>query len=161
MTLDEFLARYPPRPPARQPANDDELRKLTSADGIRWLMHPPVEAEEQAVPTRSGDPGCHLWVIDTTGVPYVLELAQVTPPLQSGRAKHSNLTGGGAAASGGELWVDPVSPSRLYVNGCSGRYGPRTEVQLDDSVTLLQSMGYEVESFGWEHDTDKPARVRR
>ena len=96
-----------------------------------------------------------------TSIPAILELAVVSPALESGRAKHTNLTGGGKAACGGELWVDPVDHSKLYVNGGSGRYGPTTPVQLDDAIGVFRTRGYEVVSFGWSEENDEPARVLR
>lgn len=96
-----------------------------------------------------------------TSIPAILELAVVSPALESGRAKHTNLTGGGKAACGGELWVDPVVHSKLYVNGGSGRYGPTTTAQLDDAIGVFRSRGYEVVSFGWSEENDEPARVLR
>lgn len=160
MDLGTFLTRYPPALPRRAHANDDELRLLAEADGVLALDVAP------AAPSTTGDPSDlsarHLWVIWPAGVPYILERAPaVSPPLQSGVAKHSNLTGGGAASCGGELWVDPVDPSKLYVNGASGRYGPKTPQQLVDAVVLIRDRGFQVESFGWDADTNLPARVYR
>lgn len=63
--------------------------------------------------------------------------------------------------AGGELWVDPVDHCYLYINGCSGRYGPRTEKQLEDSVEVFRQLCFKVESFGWDEDVDKPARFLR
>ena len=68
MDLMEFVARHPPRPPAKPPANEDELRHLGPPDGVRFLRAPPPEADERRVPARKGDPGCHLWVIDGSGM---------------------------------------------------------------------------------------------
>jgi hypothetical protein len=110
-------------------------------------------------PEKKGDPGCHLWVIDASGVPYILERAPVAPALAGGRVKHTNITGGGPAACGGELWFE--TPTRLYVNGCSGRYGPAAPKQLDDAAEVFRDMGYEVISFGWDPATDRPAMVLR
>lgn len=77
MTLGEYLKLYPPHPPLRSSMNEDENRKLGPAEGVRFLQPPPPLATERRVPGRSSDPGCHLWVIDQTGIPYLLELAPV------------------------------------------------------------------------------------
>jgi hypothetical protein len=95
------------------------------------------------------------------GIPYLLERARITPPLASGVAKHSNLTGGGMAACGGELWVDPLDEGRVYFNGCSGRYAPRSRVELEAIEALFTSMGLAVVSFGWDNDVGRPAMVLR
>ena len=94
-------------------------------------------------------------------MPYILEVAAISPPLQSGRAKHTNLTGGRSASCGGELWFGTPHACKLYVNGCSGRYGPLTRQQLDDVVSVFTDFGYEVVSFGWDDGANMPARVLR
>lgn len=164
MHILQFEQRYPPRPPARAPSNDAELRRLTATDGVFLVRRPPAEAEVRKSPRRR-DPsveGRHLWVFVESTIPCVLESApDVAPPLESGVAKHTNLTGGGPASCGGELWVDPVDDDVLYVNGGSGRYGPRTEAELDDAVSVFEGLGFRVESFGWDDDVDLPARVLR
>src|SRR5438876_31502 len=104
MTLEAFLARYPPHAPAFRPRNEDEARQLTDADGVKRLEVRPHAFSSCNVPSKKGDPGCHLWVIHSHGVPYILEVAPIAPALQSGRVTHTNLTGGGNASSGGEVW---------------------------------------------------------
>src|SRR5205809_2348174 len=101
MDLGAFLQQYPPQPPRRSSGDADENRKLTSADGVRSLGKPPAEADERRVHEHSGARGCHLWVMDAGGIPYVLERAAVAATLKSGVVKHTNLTGGEMAACGG------------------------------------------------------------
>ena len=159
-TLKEFVAKYPPSAPRRTPANDDEIRLIGTSDGVLDLDAAPAQTDAPGVPDDRDTR--HLWVIWPSGVPYVLERApNVQTPLASGVAKHSNLTGGAPASCGGELWVDSIDPSKLYVNGASGRYGPRTAQQLEDAVLLLRSRGFTVESYGWDSDVNLPARVLR
>lgn len=134
---------------------------LTAGDGVRQLDRPPAPNASGTAPKTSGDEGCHLWIIGPGGVPYILEHASVTPPLASGKVKHSNLTGGEPASCGGELWFDTPQARALYINGCSGRYGPLTRQQLDDALSVFRDFGYEVISFGWDEEVDKPARVLR
>ncbi len=161
MTCQEFAVRFSPRAPDRAPANQGELRQLGPADGVKYLGPPPPDISERRVPKRSGDPGCHLWVILPGHLPFILERAAVRPPLESGVAKHTNLTGGGVACSGGELWLDPADSELLYMNGCSGRYGARTAVELEDVVVVFRTFGYQVVSFGWDEGANRPARVMR
>ena len=158
--LEAFLRQYPPERIRIQAANEGELRHLGASDGVLELSGAPANTETQGGPD---DPSaCHLWVIWPEGVPYILERAPlVQPPLQTGKAKHSNLTGGADASCGGELWVDPVDASKLYVNGASGRYGPRTAKQLEDAVALFRSRGFTVESFGWDELNGRAWRVFR
>jgi len=161
VTFAQFAQAYPPRKPDRAPANDDECRLLSSKDGVQLLAAPPMTIDERHVPRRKGDPGCHLWVIISADCPFILERAVVTPPLQSGSVKHSNLTGGGPASCGGEIWFDPADESLTYVNGCSGRYGPCTTRELEDAVDAIRFLGYQAESFGWDDQANKPAMVLR
>ncbi|HUT54073.1 MAG TPA: hypothetical protein VM658_11845 [bacterium] len=137
------------------------MRKLTSSDGVKLLTAPPASVSERRIPMKSGDPGCHLWVIDQSGIPYILEHALVTRPLQSGRVTHTNLTGGAPASCGGEIWFDPADEVLVYINGCSGRYGPDNSRKLEDAVEVVRQLGYNVPSFGWDSDADKPAKVLR
>jgi hypothetical protein len=146
-------------PPRRPPANDDETRLLVAADGLERLGPAPASNQRWYQPNRKGDPECYLWVIDTTGVPYILELSAVVPPLQSGRVTHTNLTGGLDASCGGELWFDTPNALKLYLNGCSGRYGPITPEQMDHAVAVFRGLSYEVVSFGWDYEANRPRPV--
>ncbi len=164
MTLEEFCAKYSAQPPRKPHGNASELRLLTAAEGVLRLNSPPAEAVIRASPVSSSDArhGKHLWVFFDSAIPYVLEAApSASPALASGVAKHTNLTGGAPASSGGELWVDPANANLLYVNGASGRYGPTTLAQLEEVVGVFQERGFEVVSFGWDDDVGKPARVLR
>jgi hypothetical protein len=90
-------------------------------------------------------------------IPYLLELApNVAPRLETGKVKHTNLTGGGTASCAGELWIAVSNTARLYVNGASGRYGPTTSQQLDDAVAVFRDLGFDVISYGWNEETQKP-----
>jgi hypothetical protein len=141
--------------------NLDELRQLSSTDGVMQLTSPPLSVSERHIPTKSGDPGCHLWVIDQSGIPFILEHVLLARPLASGRVTHTNLTGGAPASCGGEIWFDPADDALIYVNSCSGRYGPNSLYKLEHAVEVIRQLGYNTESFGWDFDADKPAKVLR
>jgi hypothetical protein len=49
----------------------------------------------------------------------------------------------------------------LYVNGGSGRYGPKSPAELEDAVQVFRDLGFRVESAGWNEDNDLPARTFR
>ncbi len=100
-------------------------------------------------------------MIQPDELPFILERAAVTPPLESGLVKHTNLTGGKTACCGGEMWFDPADDGLVYANGCSGRYGPRTSAELSNAMAVIRAFGYTVVSFGWDEDANKPARVIR
>ncbi len=141
---------YPPEPPAKLAANEDENRRLDREDGVLILRDC---ASEDLVPCRR--PGekhaKYLWVIVPDEVPFVLETAPSVrpPPLSLGVAKHSNLTGGEPASCGGELWVDPVENRKLFANGGSGRYPAKTPQQMEDAIRVLAACGFTVVSAGW------------
>ncbi len=83
------------------------------------------------------------------------------PPLSLGRVKHSNLTGGGPASCGGEIWLDAVDSRLLHVSGASGRYRARTPEQLEDAVRVFEAFGFRVRSAGWSEENDWPERTFR
>ncbi len=97
MTLGDFTLKYSARKPRIPAQNDDELRLLTSSDGVREMAAPPMEIGDRRAPRKKGDPGCHLRVVVSASCPFIHERAVVAPPLRSGRVKHTNLTGGGSA----------------------------------------------------------------
>jgi hypothetical protein len=164
MDILQFEATYPPQPPRRAPSNESELRRLSKEDGVFVVLGPPPDTDVRIKPKRRdhGREGRHLWVLVASAIPCILESApNVAPPLESGVAKHTNLTGGDPASCGGELWVDPIEEDKLYVNGASGRYGPLTSQQLDDAVSVFEGLGFRAVSFGWDDDVNLPARVLR
>ena len=103
MTLSDFIDRYPARPPKKAPANEDENRRLGTADGVLHVAAPPLTSTFSLPPTNTnveqGQHARHLWVFVQQTIPAILELAVVNPRLQSGKVKHSNLTGGAPASS--------------------------------------------------------------
>lgn len=161
MTPAEYTTLYPPAPPAKPADAPDANRRLIAADGVGML---PACVETMVPAERPGQrAGRHLWVIVPEGVPVILEIAPGVqpPPLSLGVAKHSNLTGGGPASCGGELWLDSANPRKLYANGGSGRYPPKTPKQLEDAIGVLETFGFTVVSAGWSEDNDCAERVFR
>lgn len=146
--LDEFRSRYDARPPEWAPTGLEGLA-LTAADGVRMLGPAPARDVAFGKPPSSRNGACdnrYLWVIDASGVPHVLE-----SPMQvvgGTLPKHTNLTGGGTAYLGGELWFE--SASKIYVSGGSGRYPPTSETRLDDAVCIFRQFGYNATSLGWD-----------
>ena len=159
----QFVAMYPGIPPAKKPENSDELIKISASEGVQLHGARPVTVpdKDRNIPEKAGEQGCHLWVIDSTGIPFILERAPVSRGLQSGRITHTNLTGGRPASCGGEIWFAPSDDDLVYMNGCSGRYGPKSERQLEDAESVMISYGYKVIGFGWDPDADRPAKVMR
>ena len=156
--IDGFRCRYSLRPP-QWPPSPSEKHQLSAADGLRALCRAPAREVLWGTPPRSrSDPGQHryLWVIDANGIPYIRE-----SPIQAichRLPKHTNLTGGGSAYLGGELWFG--SCTHLYVSGGSGRYPPIDSGQLDCAVQVFRDFGYHVTSLGWDEGTDSARRFR-
>ena len=130
VTLREFLERYPPRP-YRRPNSDatdypaSELSPVTVADGLFDLNEVPQQASQGAPRLSKGNDGqnCHLWVIDERGRPCISQAP--LPRLGPGKLHHTNLTGGGKASIGGEIWFGELP--LVYLSGSSGRYPPKEE----------------------------------
>jgi len=96
-----------------------------------------------------------LWVVRTADVVWAEEHGQFGKTLESGVIKHTNLTGGAPAFSGGELLVLD-DDSTIIVNGSSGRYGPKSAAELGDVVTAFARSGYAVWAMGYDFDAGIP-----
>ena len=130
--------------------------QLQESDGFSLLTSAPAYGVQFGSPARSQQRqgrNKYLWVIDTRGIPYVFEIAIASI---GNVPKHTNLTGGGKAYLGGELWFR--SASSLYLSGGSGRYHPTGPAQLDDAAKVFESFGYEVTSLGWDYQEGKAKR---
>ena len=161
--LREFLERYPSRTyrPHREGGEypSAELEAVTSADGLRCLNEVPSEVPK-GLPRRSMDEdgeNCHLWIIDERGRPCISQAP--LERLGTGKLRHTNLTGGGKASIGGEIWFGDMP--RIYLSGSSGRYPPERPKHLEDAANLFRSVGFEVLSLGWDEEVDRPQRVWR
>ena len=161
--LREFLERYPPRPYLRRPDGSDhpptELEPVTAADGLWCLDGVPVPAP-QGSPRRSQDDSgenCHLWVIDDRGRLCISEAP--VAGLRSDKRKHTNLTGGGDASVGGEVWFGEAA--QIYLSGSSGRYPPKNKAHLEEAEVLFSAVGFEVHPLGWDPVAGTPRRIWR
>ena len=157
--LDDFRGRHALRSPQRRSGSAHETIQIDAEHGFRLLGSAPACSVSFGCPpdsrTETGD-NRYLWVIDERGIPYILE--ERLAAICSNLPKHTNLTGGGLAYLGGELWF--ASPIVLYVSGGSGRYPPLDRQQLEDAVQVLMSYGYEVDSLGWDDGTGMARRHR-
>lgn len=148
MTRAAFLAKYPPHSPVspytcRQAKRVAEMRRLSRA--------PASDVATGGMPPlyRDGPSSYrYLWVIDATGIPYIRECSH--PLLCGDLPKHTNLTQGGEASIGGELWFKTCSS--IFVSGGSGRYPSICPQRLIDAVSVFENYGYTVESLGWVDD---------
>lgn len=160
MTPSEAAASYRTtfalKPMKRSADNDDELRQMTATDGMNEFPSAPASSDvfpyrSSAPTTRSNAPDArHLWVIGEQDFPIALEACSWGASLQSGKIKHSNLTGGKPAHSGGEVWF--LGADKIAVNASSGRYGANNEQEFDQIVEALRRAGYHVASMGFDLD---------
>ncbi len=153
--LDDFRCRYTPGPP-RSFSGPREMVRLQEKDGLRFLQFAPATGVSTGTPPRSlkdRSTNRYLWVIDKDGIPYIIE-SRV--PVIDSKPKHTNLTGGGDAYLGGEVWFK--SFSSLYVSGGSGRYPPRDVRQLEKAGQVFESFGYAVIPLGWDYGTGRAKR---
>ena len=154
--LGEFLRRYPPEAPSIPSDAPPQDFQLTPKHGLRILSPAPAtDILAGAPPTSRFNSKCrYLWVIDQRGIPHIIE--ECLDILNKTLPKHTNLTGGGNACMGGEMWF--ASNSSLYVSGGSGRYPAADSQQLNAAVEVFESLGYKVMSLGWDEVAGFPKR---
>lgn len=161
MDIEKFREQYSNRPAKLSMVRRcNELVKLEEIHGVRMLRQAPAHGVcfgEPRQSTKEKGVNTYLWVIDDSGIPFVIErrLAYLNDSLP----KHTNLTGGGCAYVAGEVWFkDSV---HIFVSGGSGRYPPLCEGHLNDAVGVFESYGYQVTSLGWDTNNQQPNRVYR
>lgn len=156
----KYCARYPLKAMSRAPLNADETRQMTPEDEMRELSEAPVGAglfvQSSHLPdsTLNAERDRHLWVIGESTVPYALESCAWGAKLETGRIKHSNLTGGNPAHSAGEAWF--MDSSSIVLNANSGRYGSKSVEEFEHIVYCFLECGYRVASMGF--DIENPTR---
>jgi hypothetical protein len=151
-----YRSNFAAKPMKRPEDNPDEIRQMTLADGMNELpqAQAPVSTfvRHTSIPnTDSNTPEArHLWVIRPDDFPVALEGCSWGKALQSGKIKHSNLTGGNPAHSGGEIWF--VGDDKVVLNAASGRYGADSDGEFGQIVDVLRHGGYRVASMGFDLD---------
>lgn len=148
------------KPPKELIANDGQLVQISSDDGLmQWVdgIHSsPMQCPaESPLLTESDVKNPMLWVVRQDDVVWAEERGQFGRRLESGVLKHTNLTGGAPAYSGGELIV-LEQQSTIVVNGNSGRYGPRSVAELEAVVMAFAASGFGVWSMGYDEDVNRP-----
>lgn len=160
MTFDDFREKYPLREPNRERINNqDEMIELTAAEGVLSFSATAGQfAQLSALPTSHESRGTvYLWVISSKDLPFAPESLFAGKHLISGVIKHTNLTGGQPAHSGGELWF--IDSKRLLIGGQSGRYGARSGQELLDAALSFKNLDYTVASLGYDTETGKSFTV--
>lgn len=155
-TLAGFQQRHTLRAPIGIP-NGQQAQQLTAADGLHLLSYAPAPGVRLGVPPNSRQElgnNRYLWVIDANGIPYICE--NPIPAIGLSLPKHTNLTGGGSAYLGGELWF--TSASSMCVSGGSGRYPPENSNQLEEACDVFVSFNFQVTSLGWDSEINQAMR---
>jgi hypothetical protein len=150
----------PRLPPRNRIANTDETKLMTVEDGLRQWVDGDCDApvsppDEPPLLEAQNCPELSLWVVRLEDVVHAREDCAFGKSLASGMIKHTNLTGGAAAYSGGELIV--LDRHTIVINGRSGRYGPKTESELQGAARAFADSGYRVWYMGWDEDANRPA----
>jgi hypothetical protein len=128
---------------------DDGAAELLDGSGSRANMAPKIAPlNEELFPSPK-----HLWVVRTADVVHAAEACAFGATRDAGTIKHTNLTGGEPAFSGGEFVQ--LDGNTLVVSGDSGRYGPRTAEEMLDVSLAFRDAGYTVYSTGYDEEVNR------
>ena len=158
--FDVFRGSLHPRAPREGVIrNVDETKLMTEDEGLaEWIDgqgRPANPAGAAPLLTADDCAKCSLWVVRLEDVVHAPERCDFGKSLASGVIKHTNLTGGAPAYSGGEIIA--LDENTIVINGYSGRYGPRTRSELDAVARAFADSGYGVWYMGWDDDANRPA----
>ena len=147
-----------------QNAQQDESLQMTERDGLCILPDAPCHfAEIVSTPedylSVQREKGIYLWIINPCQVLCMKELAPIGQSFSQGKVKHTNLTGGAPACSGGEMWFS--AHDAVYVSGSSGRYGPSSEGELIASAHVFKRKKYKTCCLGWDDGIGRSAQYYR
>lgn len=132
---------------------------MSTSDGLKQWLDGGVENKNVAkvpvpIVTSEQIDGRHLWVVRSEDVVHAEERIAFGKKVEKGVIKHTNLTGGREAHSGGELiFLDDVT---VLLNGRSGRYGPRSKQEMDAVAKAFRNSGYFVWSCGYDVEAGMP-----
>ncbi len=143
---------------ADAPRYDGDSDQLTAADGLEeWLDGVSGGSTSKGrIPVVSAKPeDVRLWVVTPENVLHAVEICAFGAEREAGRLKHSNLTGGADAFSGGELVF--IDGQTIVVNGCSGRYRVGSTAEMKALAGPFRASGYRVWNMGYSTDTNRPA----
>lgn len=161
--FDAYRREYPARAPdLNRRRFENDCLDVRREPSVNELECAPVRVVAVgAPPDRANDDGTNkmLWVVATDGVPWAQELDSPWRALGRESLSHTNLTGGGDAHSGGELWFRDTQS--VYLNGGSGRYEPRSPEEMTAVEDAFRAAGLLVASCGWNIETAKPRRYFR
>jgi hypothetical protein len=161
--FDGYRDKFAVRPPdLSRKGSDDELADLTFHDDVSSLAIAPASGFDAGAPARmprSSGAKMYLWLVAPSDVVIALEEGTAGQSTTRSRLAHTNLSGGGDAHAGGELWFN--DSTSIWFTGGSSRYAPRSRTELDMIVAAFRTSGYRVSSCGWDEENDMPARFFR
>ncbi len=99
-----------------------------------------------------------LWAIVDEDMVHAPERCAFGASREAGVVKHSNLTGGQDAFSGGEMHF--VNPKTILFNGDSGRYGIRSLEETIAVGRVFVDSGYFAWHTGWDEGSDRPIPMK-
>ena len=104
---------------------------FATTDQIQRIINKDLEASERR---RI----CYLWVINDQGINMLWEgIENLSDPVEK-KVKHTNITGGGKAYHGGEVFFSDTK--KIYVNNKSDRYGWSSNQQWDAVVSYFREV---------------------
>lgn len=143
---------------------EDELKQLKWKHGVRRF--PPskkIIKKSKTSITNCEKTTPFLWVALKDKIKIITEKTNSTWILTLKKAKHTNITGGGKAHAGGELWF--IDNDSIVVTFSSGRYGPSSESELIRMSSFmqkcLQSIKYSAKILGWDSGIGRPTKYPR
>lgn len=147
----------PKEPPAKLITHTDQTIQMHASDGLKFWSDGLRSTETQEAPdipeiVPEQLKSQFLWVVRQDDVAYALEECTFAKGLAGRVIKHTNLTGGAPAYSGGELLF--LDETTLVVNGRSGRYGPSSESEMRAVEQAFLESGYNVWSMGYDEEAN-------
>ena len=130
----------------------DELVQMQASDGLEVIKQydTALHTTPTSVPeyTPEMEEQKQLWVVRVDDTFMAPEHCAFGEALGNQCVKHTNLTGGAPAFSGGELLS--IGHREILLNGCSGRYGPRNSHEMAIAAAAFLKAGYRTWSTGFD-----------
>jgi hypothetical protein len=131
------------RNPKRQPLTGETLsfdKEVVSFNSSKEI------SKQNLITTQAGRYSSetkYLWIIDIKGQLLLILESTPNPTALRKMVCHSNITKGGKALQGGELWF--VDERKIALNFKSGRYGAYTLDQEHSVIEYFTLLGFEIQ----------------
>lgn len=114
---------------------------ITNGNPPNHVLLTTEEIEEHIKTKGRYKEKCFLWIIDDTSIKISKEKTRNTKRVHDpDHVCHSNLSGGGKAFIGGEMFFG--SDGNIYINYFSDRYGNPSVTQWETAKKYIDSVGY-------------------